>query len=260
MASFNKNQKWCNIIIYTRTYTLYPYTLLYSSHTFKCRRIIRPPIPSPSPPLHLATRSSECDILFALWIPPQKPGGLYHDPNDPHLRARRLASQTTYSWTAWIYLETIGTHTCIYIIHIYIRIYMLARTHVHPSSSRVLWAGDVTWLPIDSLSVVVVGILRDFRFLLGSATTARQHPLLQLSKIPITCNRILTHVYKYLNAFIIHIYIHRRLGVFSPAYTCTVYRPYTHTPAFSTLMLRSWKEENVRIKRVHKCVCVCVWY
>lgn len=154
-------------------YTLYPYTLLYSSHTFKCRRIIRPPIPLPVH--HPTSRSSECDILFALWIPPQKPGGLYHDPNDPHLRARRLASQTTYSWTVWIYLETIGTHTRIYIT--YILIYMLARTHVHPSSSRVLWAGDVTWLPVDSLSVVVVGTLRFSLFALP-CNNGMQRPLL----------------------------------------------------------------------------------
>jgi len=31
-----------------------------------------------------------------------------------------------------------------------------------------------------------------------------------IAKIPITRNRILTHVYKYLNAFIIHIYTRRR--------------------------------------------------
>jgi len=59
-------------------------------------------------------------------------------------------------------MDISGNHryTYVHIYYTYTYIYVLARTHVHPSSSRVLWAGDVTWLPIDSLSVAVVGTLR----------------------------------------------------------------------------------------------------
>jgi len=52
-----------------------------------------------------------------------------------------------------------------------------------------------------------------------------------IAKIPITRNRILTHVYKYLNAFIIHIYTHRRPreSFRRPIYMYAISFTHTHT-------------------------------
>lgn len=59
----------------------------------------------------------------------------------------------------------------------------------------------------------------------------RGSTLSRITEIPISRNRILTHVYKYLNAFIIHIYI-RRAAVPSSRWPILVKRyslHHTHT-------------------------------
>jgi len=157
-------------------------------------------------------------------------------------------------------MDISGNHRYTY-VHIYY-IYMLASAHVHPSSSRVLWAGDVTWLPIDSLSVDVVGTLRFSLFALlcnnGSALSC-------IAKIPITRNRILTHVYKYLNAFIIHIYTAAALGVFSPAYIYMYGISFAHALTLTLrLLLWCYVREKRRIfawcvECVHRLQGVCMF-
>jgi len=219
-----------------------------------------------SPYHHLTARSTECDILFALWIPLQKPGGLYHDPNDPHLHARRLASQTTYSWTVWIYLETIGTHTCIYIT------YICYSTHTR---APILKQGPVSRRrDLTPHRLSIRRRCRNFAIFAFCSLQQQRHgrssgsALACTTDIPISRNRIFTHVYKYLNAFIIHIYI-RRGGIFSLAYTSrtvsfarALTNTYTHTQAraFATLMLHSWKEVNFRsVTSVYTVYKECVY-
>lgn len=82
------------VCIYLYIHDVRAFTILYSSHTFKCRRIIiRPPIPGPY-------RVFYSPFEF---YPVQK-AGLYHDPTDVHvLPAASHKLRLTPSWTAHTY-------------------------------------------------------------------------------------------------------------------------------------------------------------
>jgi len=94
-------------------------------------------------------------------------------------RARRLASQTTYSWTVWIYLETIGTHAHIYYIYTHIYAITHTRTPVLELQGPVSRRRDLTPHRLSLSVVVVVGTLRFLLFTLllcNIAITAAPSP------------------------------------------------------------------------------------
>jgi len=200
LVSFNKNQKWCNIIIYTRT--LYPYTLLYSSHTFKYRRIIRPPI---SP---LTT------------IPPHgRPNAIFYSPFEFHCKnlvAYIMTQMILTSARAVLPLKrlTVELYGYIWKPSVHIRAYICYST---PTRVPILKRGPVS--KRRDLTPHRLSIRRRCRnsAIFAFYSLQQQHgrssgiALSCTTNIPISRNRILTHVYKYLNAFIIHIYIRRRL-------------------------------------------------
>lgn len=126
----------------------------------------------------------------------------------------RYTHTHTYTHRPYIYIYNI--------LHVlYTRIYTEVCTHVHPSCEQgpaTSRRRDLTTPRIDSCArLSPLSEICDFRFLLSS-------------KIPSPHsyrNRILTHVYKYLNAFIIHIYT-RCLGVFSVSFAHCTSTPNTH--------------------------------
>lgn len=122
------------------------------------------------------------------------------------------------------YIWKPSVHTRIYITYIRIYIYICYHAHTYTRPRAAGSCEQETWP--DSPSTLYIRRSSRCRnsaiFAFYFAPLQHRHrgsALSRISKIPITRNRILTHVYKYLNAFIIHIYTHRRLGVFSPAYT-----------------------------------------